>query len=84
MHGESPRQKLIEFVFGPPMKFLMDRGITPLLVGLVGLTIMEYFFILYKRPHKKKFTAYEWFSIITWFGLLVMTIISQIIMILRR
>lgn len=84
MREESPRQKLIEFIFGPPMKFLLERGITPLLVGLVGLTIMEYFFIFHKRPKKKKFTAYEWFSIIIWAFLLIITIDSQITLIIRQ
>lgn len=84
MNELSPRQRLLEFLLGPSIDLFMKHGITPLLIGFIGLTIMEYFFMLHKRQKKNRFTAYEWFSIVIWFGLLIMTIDSQIVMIVRR
>lgn len=78
------KMKFIAKIFGPLSGYLVSLNISPMFIGVIVLGLYNYFFILRNRAKTKKYRPIEKFAIIAWYYGLILSIISQIIMIVRK
>ena len=78
------KMEIIDKIFGPIINYLDSKNITGFLVPLILSSIYVYFRIFKGRYKKgKELTLLDKICILAWIFIIIMTIVSQIIMIVK-